>query len=185
MMSHGLLPDREEMAGEEAAVVPLVHSTDTQCRLRAHNYPRYQGSAVNRAQARGAACLVQPLQGLGPVENSKTIIKPTLNLVCCYCHTVLAIQTTTCKIFLSIGEVLPLSCPSHTTAAAATANKTSPKPCPHGAFALHAGRAGAQPSFSSRAARPAGHWLTQQQTSARGGVGLRSGRRDVSRGEVY
>lgn len=133
LMSHGLLPDREEMAGEEAAVVPLVHSTDTQCRLRAHNYPRYQGSAVNRAQARGAACLVQPLQGLGPVENSKTIIKPTLNLVCCYCHTVLAIQTTTCKIFLSIGEVLPLSCPSHTTAAAATANKTSPKPCPHGA----------------------------------------------------
>ena len=62
-MSYGLLPGREEMAGEEAAVVLFVHSTDTQCLLRAHNYSRYQGSVVNQAQGRGAACLVQPIRG--------------------------------------------------------------------------------------------------------------------------
>ena len=55
LLSRGLLPGREETAGEEAAVVPHAPSTDTQCRLRAHSCPRHQGSAVNRAQARGAA----------------------------------------------------------------------------------------------------------------------------------
>ena len=56
MMSYGLLPGREEMAGEEAAVALFIHSTDTQCLLRAHNYSRYQGSVVNQAQGRRAAC---------------------------------------------------------------------------------------------------------------------------------
>lgn len=44
MMSYGLLPGREEMAGEEAAVALFIHSTDTQCLPRVHNYSRYQGS---------------------------------------------------------------------------------------------------------------------------------------------
>lgn len=114
------------------------------------------------------------------MKNFKTIIKPTLNLVCCYCHTVLVIQTTTYKIFLSTGEVLPLSCPSYITAA--TVNETSPTPCPHGACTPLGERGGS--SLLPRAAVPAGPWLTKQETSARGGVRLRSGRRDVSRGEA-